>query len=717
MLHFCSDKSRFEEEFRNPGIPESGIAADRLQDELAKFLKEKNFSSHLEEHLTAFTWLLENFRIGVSPGDLFVTLGFWGRKPIEELLGLPRRKHVTENLCAGTLDFRIEFGNAGFGSFFWDYAHSVPDWQKILTKGLPALTQEAEAAYQRFKLAHKNDITPQQEQFFHVVICEYQQTLRLLDRILIWAEKVNCQQATLAALRSLRRGAPQNFYEAMLLIWLFYQLSEYGDCIQTRSFGNLDLMLYPYYKQDLDSGTFTQDDIRQVIRNFYSKVSGMKYFFGHPFYLGGTLSDGSSGFNELSSLFLKEYGDMGIYDPKIQIKLAADTPSCYIDQALELIRSGHNSIVFVGEPCISKSMFRLGYTPEEARNAIIKGCYEYCAPNAVETAPIIFNTPNILLKLLKENKDAFSFEELFNACLSGFRKIIDSSIKVANDFEKYLDYVNPAPLFSGVSATALEQGGDGYGKCASYNNSNIWFSGPVTAADSFIMIKKYVFDRKEITLPQLLSILEKNWEGAELLQKKILHDPDHFGNNRPSDVIAAEFIESLAKYINTRPNSRGGIYTTALHSADWFIKFGRRTGATPDGRKSGEELTKNITPRQGGNFTGAPALLSSVLKLDTSEFAAGCPVDIMLHPSMVAGEAGLLAMRALLMTYIKRGGHAIHFNIFSSKLLKDAQLHPERYTDLQVRICGWNVLWNNLSEKEQNAYMAQAEANETGIIM
>ena len=264
MLHFCSDKSRFEEEFRNPGIPESGIAADRLQDELAKFLKEKNFSSHLEEHLTAFTWLLENFRIGVSPGDLFVTLGFWGRKPIEELLGLPRRKHVTENLCAGTLDFRIEFGNAGFGSFFWDYAHSVPDWQKILTKGLPALTQEAEAAYQRFKLAHKNDITPQQEQFFHVVICEYQQTLRLLDRILIWAEKVNCQQATLAALRSLRRGAPQNFYEAMLLIWLFYQLSEYGDCIQTRSFGNLDLMLYPYYKRDLDSGTFTKDDKKTV---------------------------------------------------------------------------------------------------------------------------------------------------------------------------------------------------------------------------------------------------------------------------------------------------------------------------------------------------------------------------------------------------------------------------------------------------------------------
>ncbi|MBR2372894.1 MAG: hypothetical protein IKA87_01540, partial [Lentisphaeria bacterium] len=387
MLHFCSDKSYFEEEFRNPGIPESGIPADLLKDELKNFLNGKKFSSHLEEHLTAFTWLLAHCRIGVSPEDLFVTLGIWGRKPIEQLLSLPRRNYVAETLCSGTLALRENFGKSSFGFLFWDYAHSVPDWPKILAKGLPGLTHEAEAAYQRFKDTHKNNITPQQELFFHVVISEYQQTLQLLDRILVWAEKADCQQVELEALHTLRKGAPRNFYEAMLLIWLFYQLSEYGDCIQTRSFGNLDIMLYPYYKQDLDSGIFTKDDIRQIIRNFYSKVSSMKYRFGHPFYLGGTLDDGSSGFNELSSLLLEEYGNMGIYDPKIQIKIAENTPSCYIDQALKLIRSGSNSIVFVGEPCISKSMRRLGYSAEEARNAIVKGCYEYCAPNAVETAP------------------------------------------------------------------------------------------------------------------------------------------------------------------------------------------------------------------------------------------------------------------------------------------------------------------------------------------
>ena len=69
-------------------------------------------------------------------------------------------------------------------------------------------------------------------------------------------------------------------------------------------------------------------------------------------------------------------------------------------------------------------------------------------------------------------------------------------------------------------------------------------------------------------------------------------------------------------------------------------------------------------------------------------------------------------MGITLMTYIKNHGHAMHFNIFSTQMLKEAQLHPERYTDLQVRVCGWNVLWNNLSAAEQAKYLEQAEANE-----
>ena len=58
---------------------------------------------------------------------------------------------------------------------------------------------------------------------------------------------------------------------------------------------------------------------------------------------------------------------------------------------------------------------------------------------------------------------------------------------------------------------------------------------------------------------------------------------------------------------------------------------------------------------------------------------------------------------------MKNGGQAIHFNIFSAEMLRDAQENPEKYQNLQVRVCGWNVLWNNMDKKEQDAYILRAE--------
>ena len=66
----------------------------------------------------------------------------------------------------------------------------------------------------------------------------------------------------------------------------------------------------------------------------------------------------------------------------------------------------------------------------------------------------------------------------------------------------------------------------------------------------------------------------------------------------------------------------------------------------------------------------------------------------------------------LVMTYIRNYGHAIHFNVFNVRLLEEAKLHPEKHPELQIRVCGWNVLWNNLSDAEKDAYLDQARANE-----
>ena len=66
-------------------------------------------------------------------------------------------------------------------------------------------------------------------------------------------------------------------------------------------------------------------------------------------------------------------------------------------------------------------------------------------------------------------------------------------------------------------------------------------------------------------------------------------------------------------------------------------------------------------------------------------------------------------MYSLLTTFVQRGGHALHINAFDADTLRDAQAHPEKYEDLQIRICGWNALWNSIEKKEQDGFIRQAE--------
>ena len=112
----------------------------------------------------------------------------------------------------------------------------------------------------------------------------------------------------------------------------------------------------------------------------------------------------------------------------------------------------------------------------------------------------------------------------------------------------------------------------------------------------------------------------------------------------------------------------------------------------------------------GQNKKGATAAILSITKIDATQFPSDAALDLGLLPSSVRGSDGLQAMHGLLMTFVKRGGHALHINVFDADTLRDAQAHPEKYQDLQIRVCGWNVLWNNINKEEQDGFIKQAES-------
>ena len=107
-------------------------------------------------------------------------------------------------------------------------------------------------------------------------------------------------------------------------------------------------------------------------------------------------------------------------------------------------------------------------------------------------------------------------------------------------------------------------------------------------------------------------------------------------------------------------------------------------------------------------LTSGVACSTKIESIDTSKTPNGAIVDIDLHSSAVRGENGLNTLFSTLKTYFELGGFAVQYNVLDTEVLKAAKLNPEKYPNLQVRLCGWNVLFSSLSEKEKEEFIARS---------
>ena len=174
-------------------------------------------------------------------------------------------------------------------------------------------------------------------------------------------------------------------------------------------------------------------------------------------------------------------------------------------------------------------------------------------------------------------------------------------------------------------------------------------------------------------------------------------------------MYASAMFNKIAVYITGQKNSRGSFYKTGVPSTTHFLLHGRCTKATPDGRRAGEELSKNTAPVNGTERNGVTGTMLSAMKTSMWLFSEAYVLDLMMHPSSAGGDHGLEAMYGLVMNYMKNDGISIQFNVFDSKMLRDAQKNPDKYKNLQVRVSGWSVLWNNMSKTEQDAYILRSD--------
>lgn len=703
----------------------TGLDDDGIYEGLAKLSAQLEGQPRPIHKAKLFEYVLDNTRIDINEHDYFIGMYIWNR---------PLRFHITDRWKEEVLssfpegEACSELAAAGAIHGWLDFDHTVPDWESLSELGFCGILERARECYN--KLCSDGKITEKQEAFFKAVEIEYTAIIRFIDRLYQYSLTKNFEKAPAISqcLAHLRDGAPQDTYEMLQLIYIYFMLSESVDHYQVRSLGyGLDGSLYPFYLKDIESGRYTKDQIAEFIGYFIMQWAAIDNYWGQPMYLGGMNVDGTTKVNELSRLILDVYDKLGVYNPKIQIKVNGSTPKDFILQALEMIRHGVSSIVFVNDDMITKCLMASGnVTYEQAVDSVISGCYEYkvkCL--GIGISCIHFNMLKPVSLVLDNGFDTVSgkqisiktgdlseiktFEDFYKAYLKHFYYVADKYLNAMALYESKVQNINPAIMFSATLPNCMETMTDAMDG-GTENVSGVLMCSMATAVDALMAVHDLVFDKKLVTLEELKEAMDNNWAGYEKLRLKALNLKHKYGNGDPmADSYAAALTRVCHDFLQNRKNGHGDAYSIEMHSARAFLIHGDKTKATPDGRMMGDEISKNASPTPGADRNGITALIKSAVNVRPELCTAGFCLDAMLHPSAVQGKDGIDAFYAVLDSYIKQGGASIHFNVFSPELLIDAQNNPEKYKNLQVRVCGWNVLWNNMAKKEQDAYILRAQ--------
>ena len=673
--------------------------------------------------------------IDVSPLDWFPAIAIWDRLslPIWKVTKSDRAAEVNARMLPEWVKNEWGAGNRdGSWNMWQDFDHSVPDWRVIVKLGFPGMKARLG------KYAVKGD------PFYDGLAIAMDAMLAGIDRFIEQGRKnlkvgenssssrkkeefhsptptltSNSKSAArlkkeIACLERLRNGPPQTAYDTMMFIWLYFFWSEHLDGIQCRSLTELDVFLTPCYEADLAAGRTTEAEFREQLKHFLWQWGSVNNYWNQPVGFGGTKKDGSSEFNHVSKIILEVMDECALSTPKFLVKVAPNTPDWVMDKMLDMARR-HRSISFIGEEPTAKALKKWSHaSDEDCRTMVVRGCYEFGLRDSVNGTGVgHVNFLKVVEKMLGEVGDR-DFETFSSFKAEYLRRLADVTARcrrVAFEFEKVLPEVNPANLMTLSTEHALKTRRDGFATgCPRGNNSSILSVGLGTTVDALLAVKELVYEKKEMSLSELGKIMAANWEGHEPLRLRMLRSKRKWGNNDPeANALGAELIDCYAAQLNGKPNSRGGVFLASGHCARQYIHLGAKTGATPDGRKAGEEMSKNLSPTMGADTEGATALVATLAASDVTKLPADYPLDMMLHPSVCAGEKGLMLMKALVRQFHKNGGSVIQFTVFSAEELRDAQAHPEKYENLQVRVCGWNVRWNDMSKAEQDAYIRRAE--------
>lgn len=537
--------------------------------------------------------------------------------------------------------------------------------------------------------------------------------------------------------------APRSFWEALQYYWFVHL----GVTIELNTWdafspGRLDQHLLTFYQKGQTEGTLTREAAEELLQCFWIKFNNQPappkvgvtaaesgtYTDFAQINLGGVRPDGSDGVNEVTYLLMDVIEEMRLLQPSSSIQVSKKNPDRFIKRAAQIIRTGFGQPSVFNADLIGQELTRMGKSILDARCGGSSGCVEVGAfgkENYNLTG--YFNLPKVLEIMLHNGIDPLSgkqlglatgdprtfksIEDIFAAFEKQVNYFVDIKVRGNNVIERLYAHYLPCPFLSLLIDDCVKKGKDYHDGGARYNTSYIQGVGLGTMTDALASIAYHIFDQHTLSMNSLINVLDADFARHEQLRQQLLNRTPKYGNDDDlADCVMQRIFEIYFRAIDGRKNTKGGEYHINLLPTTVHVYFGSVTAATPDGRKARTPLSEGVSPVQGADRKGPTAVLRSVAKMDHVR-TGGTLLNQKFTPQILESDEGLDKLVQLIRTYFRLDGHHIQFNVVDAETLRLAQLHPEQYRSLIVRVAGYSDYFCDLSKTLQDEIIARTEHN------
>lgn len=523
--------------------------------------------------------------------------------------------------------------------------------------------------------------------------------------------------------------APRSFYEALNTLALMRKavgaLEGIGNC----SFGRVDMDLYPFYKKDKDAGLLSDEDAYGLVKAFlvtfdahFDRNIGFSGYAEHElentYVLGGCHPDGTPLCNELTLMFLRATNEETVIYPKVKLRFSKNSPKELFDEANKSLLRGSSVILYQNDDATIPALLAMGRTIEEARDYLVSGCWDVNVSGIEKSdegayvnllRPLEYSVHRSFEKMVKVGMyfrpidGAADFEEVYSITKENIRTLLKERARILRLGGNIWDKVDPHPIFSSTLDDCIAKRLDFTQGGAKYRDDRNYGFAFGNLMNSLLVIKELCFEQKKYTLEQVLGAVRNNWEGCEEMRLDATHCHGWGDGSKEASQFCRRLNEDISEMLSHETGAYGGKIVLGHLGYTEVRWWGEETMATPDGRKNGDYLTQGLTPSRLTKIPSITNVANSFAQLDPSVFGGNTVTNMML-PSAKMNPA---ICEAFLRAVADSAVMSLQLNCVSKEELLDAQIHPEKYPELIVRVTGFSAKFTSLSREWQNEILTR----------